>query len=468
MAKNWWDLDPNLIPSLAVGPYPMPGSADVIPGSGMGALPMPAFAAIPATFPAPDTSSFSGRVPGSESLLDRAPLKPPFLSDQAIRPTDRSAVVQWASDAIRNGADPKAVRAQLNRFALGRGDSASPDPFSDPGPAILPGYSGRHMPDQLGPGRPQFNSALAQEHELFPDPNLPHSTIQTASAEYGIDNSIADRKSSLTGPVLQPDDRPEDPFTHMMAADERAADQPHPAVSVSKRFDPYSEANLTLGPNEQYRGDILSAARFYHLTPHALAATIGSEMLPGRWNPNAVNGQTHATGLSQFTAGTWIGEANRQGSFLNGVARNLGYLDDHGHLTSANSGRFLALRNNPRFSVWAAADYAAHNLSILRSQGYVRDESPAALARYAYLAHHEGLVGAQRFLRGERNVDERTFLNNVGRAADRARYLAAAGNDRNRAYRDFQADFVDRNVDVTRYMINRNGVQAPPTRTLYR
>jgi hypothetical protein len=157
----------------------------------------------------------------------------------------------------------------------------------------------------------------------------------------------------------------------------------------------------------------------------------------------------------------------RRGTYLNGVATRLGYLDGHGHLIPARAAELLALRNNPTTSIWAAADYAAHNLGVLGAQGYLLNTSPAALARYAYIAHHEGVVGAQRFLRGAPEANERKFRQNM-QPADQARYLAANNNDRGRAYLDYYTNYVDGRVDVTRYMANRTGVAAPPTRSLFR
>jgi hypothetical protein len=169
----------------------------------------------------------------------------------------------------------------------------------------------------------------------------------------------------------------------------------------------------------------------------------------------------------QFLPGTWIGEAQRQGSFLNGIARDLGYLDRQGHINPAHREQFLALRNNPRYSIWAGADYASHNLNALKRDGFLRNVSPAALARYAYLAHHEGLGGARSFLRGTGNDYVRAFRQNVS-PANQARYLAANNNDVGRAYRNFLSDYVDGRVDVSRYMVDREGVAVPPTRSLLR
>ena len=463
MAQNWWDKYPKIMPSPAAGPYPVPGPGGVMPGAGMGIPPLPpqAFGAMPPSLGGFDPSSFAEGGFGGDKLLDRAPLKAPFAADQGARQAGPSPAVQWAVEAIRNGADPKAVRARLQQMSSGiAGFDPSDDfTFDDLGPPAQ-----GSMANQFGPALPDLNSVMTQGDASPSDPNTSGFGDQSAILDRN-SKAASNQKSLLVAAPFQPDDRPEDPLTHMMATDERAAFQPDDAQAPSRRFDPYSEANLSLGPNEQYRADILGAARFYHLTPYTVAASIGAEVGGGRWNPGIENRATNAVGLMQFLPGTWIGEANRRGSFLNGVASRLGYLDRQGHLIPGRARQFLAIRNNPSASIWAGADYAAHNLAILQSQGFIRDQSPAALARYAYLAHHEGLGGARSFLRGAGNNYERAFRQNVSPAA-RARYLAANNNDTARAYRSFLSDYVDGRVDVTRYMTDRRGVVVPPTRSL--
>jgi hypothetical protein len=101
----------------------------------------------------------------------------------------------------------------------------------------------------------------------------------------------------------------------------------------------------------------------------------------------------------------------------------------------------------------------------MRKRDLIRNESPAALARYAYIAHHEGLRGATDFLRGER-LDESHWNQNVP-LRDRASLLAANGRDLDAAYRAFMHKYTDDHVDVTRYMYDPGNVIPPATEKLY-
>jgi hypothetical protein len=138
---------------------------------------------------------------------------------------------------------------------------------------------------------------------------------------------------------------------------------------------------------------------------------------------------------------TWIDEGQRRGSYLNEVTRALGYLDRKGRVLPAYRKALLDLRFNADHSINVAADYASHNLAVLHGHRLIRDNSPAALARYAYIAHHEGATGAIYLLRGDR-LDQ--------------------------AYRDFINDYTDEHIDVTRYMYDPGKVTVPATHTLYR
>ena len=73
--------------------------------------------------------------------------------------------------------------------------------------------------------------------------------------------------------------------------------------------------------------------------------------------------------------------------------------------------------------------------------------SPEAQARYAFLAQYDGLRGAEEFLRGDRQVDERTFRRIVPDKQQK-RYLEQNGQDRNRAYQAFMVDFLNREIDL--------------------
>jgi LysM repeat protein len=231
----------------------------------------------------------------------------------------------------------------------------------------------------------------------------------------------------------------------------------------------YAAGNLSLGANAQYRDAILEASNRTGMTPQTVAAIIDAEAskVGGVWQANAKAGTSSATGLTQFLTGTWIGEATRGGSLLNQEAKSLGLVDARNQVVDRTA--LLQARNDPRLSVLAGADYARHNLTALRASGHISaDASPAAIAKYAYIAHHEGLGGARGFLNGEMGyLRPGTFEANVP-ARQRADYLDAAGGDKGNAYRNWLSDYIDRNIDVTRFMGDAQGVSVPQVRSLYR
>ncbi|MDB5692339.1 MAG: peptidoglycan-binding protein [Alphaproteobacteria bacterium] len=232
---------------------------------------------------------------------------------------------------------------------------------------------------------------------------------------------------------------------------------------------PFSAENLKLGPNAQYRNDIVTAAQPGPLTPEGLAALLGGEAIPlhsGLWNPNSANRNTGADGMAQFKFDTWLQEAHRQGGYLNGVARDLGWLDPHGRVARAHQREFLNLRRDPHHAIFAAADYARHNLAVLGDHGLILDRSPAAMAWYAYLAHHEGLQGAADMLRGTRRVTTAMWNENVP-AAEQRYWLAANGNNISPAYRAWFVHYASQKANALNYMDDSRNVTVPAAEALY-
>lgn len=231
----------------------------------------------------------------------------------------------------------------------------------------------------------------------------------------------------------------------------------------------YASQNLSLGANERYRDAILEASNRTGMTPQTVAAIINAETLKdanGVWQTNAKAGTSTATGMTQFLSSTWVGEATRSGSVLNQEAKAAGLVDANNRVVDRAA--LLEARNDPRLSILAGADYARSNLAALRGDGRITDAtSPAALAKYAYLAHHEGLAGARGFLDGNMSyLRAGTFDANV-RGATATRYLEAAGGDMRQAYRNWLSDYTDRQIDVRNFMANPQGVEVPATRSLF-
>lgn len=215
------------------------------------------------------------------------------------------------------------------------------------------------------------------------------------------------------------------------------------------------DGGLSLGPNAIYADDINAAARRTGLSPAMLAAIIGAEAASrdGVWDPASRNPRSSAAGLTQFLSSTWITEAQRSGTYLNGVASRSGWLDADGRVRAQAEGALLSLRFDPRASIEAAADYADANLDQLRRQGHVgANASPETLAKVAYLAHHLGAGDAARFLDGRISPERaRTLLNSqIGQSAASAR-IEAAGGASAVAHRQWLTAYVDRKIDLDRY-----------------
>jgi LysM repeat protein len=273
-------------------------------------------------------------------------------------------------------------------------------------------------------------------------------------------NGLTGRGRTLIGVYVKPDAGAQSAAPAQTWAQAAAANAPQGA---------YAANNLSLGKNEGYREAILEASNRTGMTPQTVAAIIDAEAskVGGVWQANAKAGTSSASGLTQFLTGTWIGEATRSGSLLNQEAKSLGLINERNQVVDRSA--LLAARNDPRLSVLAGADYAKHNLSALRASGHMpADASPAAVAKYAYIAHHEGLAGARGFLTGDMSyLRAGTFEANVP-ARQRDDYLGASGGDKGNAYRNWLSDYIDRNIDVTRFMGDAQGVSVPQVRSLYR
>jgi hypothetical protein len=246
---------------------------------------------------------------------------------------------------------------------------------------------------------------------------------------------------------------------------------PEQSQSPRPARDPYSVDNLSLGPNDALRPMISAAGARHGWPPHTAAAIIDAEALKngkGVWNIASQSGGSTASGPTQFLENTWIGNAERRGSYLNNRARELGWLDKNGRIAPAHRKEFLDLRFNATDSVNAALEYASDNIDYLRRRGLILDNSPAALARYAYIAHHEGPAGAAAYLRGEPlQISDDKWTGNITSPKMRAKYLAANGNDRSAAYRAYMDDYIDGRIDPRHFMVDSTGVEVPSTGTLY-
>ena len=182
----------------------------------------------------------------------------------------------------------------------------------------------------------------------------------------------------------------------------------------------------------------------------------------GRWRADSYNADSGATGLTQFIAGTWLGEARSGSSLLNAELKTRG-IDP----ATASDRSLLALRTDARLSI-AGVSYAVSNIASLQASGAVpRNLDAAMTAKVAYVAHHEGLGGARAFFRGDIVAVNAKWSGNVP-ASQQAGYLERSGGDRAQAYHAWLTDYTNARIDVTRFMSDSSGVRPASVATLVR
>nr|WP_245197994.1 peptidoglycan-binding protein [Sphingomonas kaistensis] len=245
-----------------------------------------------------------------------------------------------------------------------------------------------------------------------------------------------------------------DTLIEALAADDRLQPvlTPGPAPLASVPDQPGGP--LRLGANQALAPALERAAARTGLDPAMLASIIDAEAArrrDGSWDPASRNPRSSAAGLGQFLSGTWIDEARRPGSWLNGIAGERGWLARDGSLKPEARPALLALRSDPTASIEAIADHAAANLRRLGARG-IASTGRAETARAAYLAHHLGLGDAMRHLGGGLGDDRagRLLAAQVGGAAA-GRRIAAAGSAAG-AHRAWLDHYVDQRIRPGRFV----------------
>lgn len=210
-----------------------------------------------------------------------------------------------------------------------------------------------------------------------------------------------------------------------------------------------------LGPNARHGPALDAAAARTGLPAAALAAIVDAEAAhrpDGSWNTHSRNPRSSAAGLTQFLSGTWTGEAERAGTWLNRVAHDRGWIDGSGRVAPAARAALLALRYEPVAAIEAAADYARRNLDRLESAGVRIGDSAREIARAAYLGHHLGAGDAVRFLSVSGLAPQRAsrlLAAQIG-SGEAARRIAAAP-DATAAHRRWLLGFLDARVRPERF-----------------
>lgn len=244
-----------------------------------------------------------------------------------------------------------------------------------------------------------------------------------------------------------------------------------PPIAVTPPLAPEEPVgdNLVLGPNEVYRPYLLKAQEITRIDAAALAAVIDAEAAQiasgpnkGRWNARSVAGTSSAAGLTQFLADTWLDHACKAGALLNSVCRNKGYVTQGGKIVPAAREDILALRFEPELAIVSAAENCAANLAALASKGLIPEEGgDDDRARYMYLAHHEGLRGAEDIL-AERNTQSIADLGNQVGKKRALQLVAEAGGDAARAYRNWLNAYIDDKIQPARFRRKGSETAHPP------
>ena len=209
-----------------------------------------------------------------------------------------------------------------------------------------------------------------------------------------------------------------------------------------------------LGANATFGAALSAAAERTGIPAAALASIVDAEAAKdadGQWKTMSRNPNSSAAGLGQFLNRTWIDEAERDGTWLNGIARERGWLTDDGHVAKSARSQLLALRYDGETSIHAIADYATANLNYLKRQGIETDGSVEGIAHNAYLAHHLGAGDAVRFLGGGLSPSraQTLLVAQVGSKAAGQRIAHAA--DASAAHRAWLTDYVGRHVRPDRF-----------------
>lgn len=250
----------------------------------------------------------------------------------------------------------------------------------------------------------------------------------------------------------------------------KEAPPPGPVKSTIK-----DEDNLELGPNEGYREALLAAFRRTTLPPQTLAAIINAEAAHEKtqhWKADSRAGTTTATGLGQFLAQTWLGLACQKGTSLNQYAQDHRLVKPiYNKKTQKITGwevagseekqTLLDLRVNPEMNAMVVAETATSHLARLQTIFTVpASVTRSDLARIAYLYHHEGAGGAEKFLHQKDSHTQETLEKQVGKQKA-STYLKANHDDATLAYRAWLGDYIDSKINPLDFARDKRQFPTP-------
>ena len=191
------------------------------------------------------------------------------------------------------------------------------------------------------------------------------------------------------------------------------------------------------GSHESVRSTIRTAA---HASGGDFTYLLRQAEIESGLNPDAKARTSSATGLFQFTEGTWLKSLQLYGA-RHGLDQASSTISSNA-MTSSERAALLDLRRNPEIATRMAAEYAADNARFLKSSGH-EAIGPTEL----YLAHFLGPQGATRFLDGYKNSPDGSAAMALPRAAESNKPIFYK-EGRAATYREIYNKFAGRFGDV--------------------
>lgn len=210
-----------------------------------------------------------------------------------------------------------------------------------------------------------------------------------------------------------------------------------------------------LGVNAGHEASLQRAAARTGVPAPVIAAIVDAEAAKdpdGSWKAYSRNPRSSAAGLGQFLSGTWESEAERPGTWLNGVARTNDWLAPNGQVLAGARSALLSLRYDAEASINATADYARMTLDRLKQAGVDIGTGARSIAHAAYLGHHLGLGDTLKFMKSGLSVDRARELLGAQVGTANAHQRIAQAGDAAAAHRMWLTNFVDRRVRPDQFM----------------
>ena len=310
--------------------------------------------------------------------------------------------------------------------------------------------------------------------------------------------------------------------------------------------------NLKLVANFKYRNIVIAAAERAKLAPQAVAAIMNAEAavvkmrfiskpvidlatgepkkgkngkplvvksidpdwIKGEWDPRSQSPLSSARGMTQFLDFSWVGMACTEGSYLNGRAKQKGwitratveivkkgkssrktvaafklangklvvrtdsrtlpevlcnkpYLTGRANASDPHLQALLDLRFEPDCAIHTAVDYGVINMAALRKAGYAVDElSDGEKAKVVYLCHHLGVTDAKLFINKAMTATRAQYLLENQLGVKRAEKLAKDSmGDYLDAHRTWLDKFINSRIVVKEFSCNDEGL--PAVRSLF-